>query len=113
MEIYYLREKIIEIRQFLGKIFMLFLKAIFVKEIATRLVNDLRDKEILAEKDICQKSLKAQFKYADKKGAKFILTIGDNEVNINKAILKNLITGEEVEVKLESDDIIKYIKMCM
>ena len=80
---------------------------------ATRLVNDLRDKEILAEKDICQKSLKAQFKYADKKGAKFILTIGDNEVNINKAILKNLITGEEVEVKLESDDIIKYIKMCM
>ena len=47
---------------------------------ATKLVRDLRNIGIFAEKDIMERSIKAQFKYADKKQAKFVLTIGDTEI---------------------------------
>ena len=40
-------------------------------------------------------------KYADKIGAKFSMVIGENEINENKAILKNMETGEKTEVPLD------------
>lgn len=33
--------------------------------------------------------MKAQFKYADKKKAQYVLTIGENEIQTHKAVLKN------------------------
>lgn len=74
----------------------------------TKLVKTLREKGILAEKDIMERSIKAQFKYADKKNARFVLTIGDEEINNNKAKLKCMKSGQELEVKL--DDINELIK---
>ncbi len=41
-------------------------------------------------------------KYADKLGAKFNLVIGDNEVESGCAKLKNMSTGEETEIQLET-----------
>lgn len=76
---------------------------------ALKLVNDLRSNGIFVEKDICQRSLKAQFKYADKKGAKFVITIGDEEVENKKAQIKNMLTGEQEEVLLEAKEIINKI----
>ncbi len=72
---------------------------------ATKLVNDLRKNDVFAEKDICERSLKAQFKYADKQGAKFVITIGDDEVKNNEAKMKNMVTGEEFDIKLTVEDI--------
>ena len=46
------------------------------------------------------RSLKAQLKYADKKQAKFVITIGDNEIETGKASLKNMETGEVEEINL-------------
>ena len=51
----------------------------------------------------------AQFKYADKKGAKFVITIGDEEVENKKAQIKNMLTGEQEEVLLEAKEIINKI----
>ncbi len=72
----------------------------------TKLVDELQSKGIYVERDICQRSLKAQFKYADKKGAKYVITVGDDEVISNKAKMKNMETGDEIEVELNADDIL-------
>lgn len=45
--------------------------------------------------------MKAQFKYADKLGAKYTLSIGDNELEKGKANLKNMEDGCQVEVSLD------------
>ena len=68
---------------------------------ATKYVEKLRDVGIFAEKDIMGRSLKAQLKYADKKKAKYVITIGDNEIETGKASLKNMATGEEEQINLE------------
>ena len=78
-------------------------------EFATELVLKLRDKGAFVEKDICERSLKAQFKYADKNNAKFVLTLGDDEVETKKAKIKNMQSGEETEVELNADEIVKVI----
>lgn len=69
---------------------------------ATKIVRELRQKGISAEKDIMDRSVKAQFKYADKKGAEYVVTIGDNEISTGKAKLKNMTTGEEREINLQN-----------
>ena len=69
---------------------------------ATKYVEYLRDNGIYAEKDIMGRSLKAQLKYADKKKAKYVLTIGDNEIESKKAPLKNMETGEISQIDLEN-----------
>ncbi len=68
---------------------------------ATKYVELLRDNGIYAEKDIMGRSLKAQLKYADKKKAKYVLTIGDNEIESKKAPLKNMETGEISQINIE------------
>ena len=80
-----------------------------VNEFATELVLKLRDKGVFVEKDICERSLKAQFKYADKNNAKFGLTLGDDEVETKKAKIKNMQSGEETAVELNADEIVKVI----
>ena len=77
---------------------------------ATKLVEDLREAGVYAVKDITAKSLKAQFKYADKIGAKYTLTIGDDEIQNGVGKMKNMQTGEEAEAKLEAHEIIENIK---
>ncbi len=77
---------------------------------ATKLALALRDKGIFVEQDVAQRSLKAQFKYADKKKAKFVLTIGEEEVKQKRAKLKNMESGEECEVSFDTESIFEKIK---
>ena len=41
-------------------------------------------------------------KYADKLGAEFTMVLGDNELETGRARLKNMASGSETEVRLES-----------
>ena len=52
-------------------------------------------------KDITGKGLNAQFKYANKIGAKFVITLGDDEIKNGVAKIKNMETGEESEYCLK------------
>ncbi len=52
--------------------------------------------------DICARGLKAQMKYADKIGATFTLVLGDNEIDTDKAELKQMATGEVKSVSLSN-----------
>ncbi|MBO5315827.1 MAG: histidine--tRNA ligase [Clostridia bacterium] len=55
-----------------------------------------------AECDVVGRSLKAQMKYANKIGAEYTLIIGDSEVDAGKAQLRNMQSGEQTEVSLDS-----------
>jgi len=76
---------------------------------AFTLAEGLRDKGIVAETDLCSRSLKAQMKYADKTGVRFVLVLGDNEIDNNEAILQNMRTGEKIKVDLSIDSIINTV----
>lgn len=69
---------------------------------AQRLVYGLRKKGISAEKDLMNRSLKAQMKYADKMGAIYSMVLGDDEIDKNKAVLKNMKSGDVEEISLDS-----------
>ena len=49
-------------------------------------------------------------KYADKAGAKYVLVVGDNEIEQNEAELRNMSSGERVKVELTVDAIINAIR---
>lgn len=58
----------------------------------------LRQAGIFAEIDHMDRSIKAQFKYADKIGAKYVAVIGGNELAEGKANVKCMETGESERV---------------
>lgn len=77
---------------------------------AQQLVFRLRKEGICAESDVLGRSVKSQMKYADKMGFSYIVVIGDNEIETGKAVLKNMKTGEQKDVSLES--ILDRLKNC-
>ena len=77
--------------------------------LAIKLAYELRDLGIYVEKDICSRSINAQFKYANKKNAEYVLTIGDIEVETNKGKIKNMASGTEDEIILSKEEIYKYL----
>jgi len=77
---------------------------------ATKLATELRNRNVYVEKDISGRSLNSQFKYANKKNAKYCLTIGDTEIENGAAKLKNMATGEEKEIELNADSILNELK---
>ena len=69
---------------------------------AARIVASLRQEGVCAEFDVVGRSVKAQMKYANKIGAKFTLVLGDSELESGAVRLKNMATGEETELPLDS-----------
>lgn len=69
---------------------------------ALEISKDMRAEGFGCLMDLNQRSVRAQMKYADKLRAKFNLVIGDNEVESGCAKLKNMATGEETEIQLET-----------
>ncbi len=68
---------------------------------AMQICHSLRTSGYRAEYDLCQRSVKAQMKYANKIGAHFVLVLGDNELDTRTAKIKNMLTGEDVPIKLD------------
>jgi len=68
---------------------------------AFTLVKELRDKGISAETDIAERGLKAQMKFADKIGARFVIVLGESETLSGKAKIKDMQSGNETEVSLK------------
>ena len=66
------------------------------------LVNRLRCHGISAEGDLLKRSVKAQMKFAGKRGAKFSVIIGDNEIAEGSVRIKNMETGEQTEAAFEA-----------
>ncbi len=77
--------------------------------LAFKITNELRYKGIYVEKDICSRSIGSQFKYANKKMAKYVLTIGETEVKEKIAKIKNMESGEETDIPLDAEKILEYL----
>lgn len=71
------------------------------REKAFLLANELRRAGVSAETDLMERSVKAQFKYADKIGARFVAVIGENELNERAAEVKDMKTSSSEKVKFE------------
>lgn len=69
----------------------------------------LRKENYIIEKDICERSFKAQMKYSNKIEAKYLLVIGETELQTDKAKIKNMITGEEINIELNIEEIRKIL----
>ena len=62
---------------------------------AFRMAHELRLSGIPAACDVKGRGLKAQMKYADKIHAAYSMVLGDNELESEEAVLKNMETGEK------------------
>ncbi|MBQ2676364.1 MAG: histidine--tRNA ligase [Clostridia bacterium] len=67
---------------------------------AVKICSLAREEGFAALTDVAGRGLKAQMKYADKIGAKFTLVLGENELNSKSARLKNMQSGEQIDVEL-------------
>ena len=77
------------------------------RELAFKIVKELREKGISAESDLMERSVKAQFKYADKLGAEYVAVIGENELKSGEVNIKKMSDGTQQAVKI--GDIYTYL----
>ncbi|MEH7504979.1 histidine--tRNA ligase [Neobacillus drentensis] len=70
------------------------------KDYTVGLLQQLRRAGFSAERDYLDRKIKAQFKAADRLKAKFVAVLGDEELKNNKINVKNMATGEQVEIDL-------------
>lgn len=68
---------------------------------ANRLLYNLRTNGVSADMDYKHRKLKAQMKDANRKGAKYTIVLGENELETKQAELKNMETGETKSVHFE------------
>lgn len=71
-------------------------------ERAPAMVSRLRRQGMAVELDYLGRGLKGQLKHADRLGSRFVVVLGDEELATGRARLKEMATGEEAEVSLES-----------
>ena len=74
-----------------------------------KLVNQLRRADVKADMDHNKRSLKAQFKFADKCGARYVIVLGEDELAQGVAKLRNMQTHEESDISLSDIDNIQKI----
>lgn len=72
------------------------------KNFVTRLLDELRNQGISSDMAYGDRSLKGSMKAADKSEAEFVIVIGSEEISSGKALLKNMKSGLEKEVRLSS-----------
>ena len=65
-----------------------------------KFMQDLRASNISCDGDFAVKSIKNQFKSANKRNSKFALILGEDELKRNSCKLKNMDTSEEKEIPL-------------
>lgn len=68
---------------------------------AVKLVDQLRQNGLKADKDYMARKMKAQFKAANREQAKYTVVIGEDEIEKGKVNIKNMDTGEQTEVAIE------------
>ncbi|WP_026693811.1 histidine--tRNA ligase [Peribacillus kribbensis] len=72
------------------------------KDYTVKLVQSLRDAGFSADRDYQDRKVKAQFKAADRLNSTFVAVLGDDELKENKISVKNMETGEQTAVGLDT-----------
>ena len=77
-------------------------------DVCAKIASKLRQNDLKVQLNIEEQKLGKKFKYADKINVKYVITIGENEVENEVLTLKNMNTGEQKTVKIE--EAVKIIK---
>ena len=77
------------------------------KDEAMLIANTLRSAGISADTDLLGRSFKAQLKYVNKTGARFMIVVGTDEIASGKYQVKNLLSGASEQVRKE--DLTAYL----
>ena len=71
-----------------------------VIEEALEIAEDLRRKGLTVDFDVMERSLRAQLKHADRIGALLSVIIGENELERDVVVVRDMETGEQTEVDI-------------
>ena len=74
--------------------------------VAFDLVHQLREHGVFAEFDHMDRSMKAQFKYANKLGAEYTAVLGEDELNMGIVKVKSMQDG--IESSIAIDELVSY-----
>ena len=77
------------------------------KDEAMLIANTLRSADISADTDLLGRSFKAQLKYVNKTGARFMIVVGTDEIANGEYQVKNLLSGASEQVRKE--DLTAYL----
>ena len=69
--------------------------------LAFQLMTEFRRKGIAAEMDFLRRSMKAQMRDAGKKSARWVIIVGDNEIERGVLILKSMAASSQQEIALD------------
>ncbi|GEK89975.1 histidine--tRNA ligase [Alkalibacterium putridalgicola] len=72
-----------------------------VNTAATKLTQYLRQNDLSVEREFMNRKPGKQFKTADKWHARYVFTLGEEEVNQNKVTVKDLETGKQTDIGLD------------
>lgn len=78
------------------------------KNLAAELLLNLRTNNIKAEYNPDKESLKAQMKAADKENARFAVIVGDDELQNNSLLIKEMNSG--VQTRISSENLISFLQ---
>ena len=67
---------------------------------ALKLASDLRNSGLCVITDVMNRSLKAQMKYADRLGSRYVVVIGEDELAKGSAVLRSMADSSQEDVKL-------------
>jgi len=79
------------------------------EQLSYGLVHEMRERRCSVAMDHEGRSLKSQMKQANKAGAKYVLIIGDDEIENGKGVLKNMATQQQHDVELESSALVEAV----
>ncbi|NLI93633.1 MAG: histidine--tRNA ligase [Peptococcaceae bacterium] len=72
------------------------------REKGFKLITELRQNGISAQMDLLGRGLKSQMKYADRVHARYVIIIGEEELNKNIAIIRDMKLGDQTEIAMDS-----------
>ena len=82
-----------------------------MENFAYKTATEFRRKNLVTDLDYLSRSVKAQMREANRVNAKFVLFIGGDEFAKEEVVLKNMISGEQINFgKDELDKIYQNIK---
>lgn len=78
------------------------------KDMCLTFVSSLRASGLCVDTDLMDRSVKAQMKYANKINAKYVIVLGEEELQNNECTIKDMQKGESVRVCL--DKVLDFLK---
>ena len=87
-----------------------FERACVVDQAARDLTAALRAAGVTADRAFDQRSMKAQFKAADRSGARFAVVVGPDEVATGKVIVQHLRDSGEEQLPVDRANIVAHLR---